>query len=87
MLPSRRSISWLIYLSDVDLVGRELRTFPQKKFETVGSFGRIESGCHGGNLQIGWIDVSSSSSPSLSSSSDDDALTENVKTFPVYLDS
>lgn len=89
MLPSRRSISWLIYLSDVDLVGGDLRTFPQSKFETVGSFGSIESGCHDGNLQIGWIDVSSSSlslssSPSLSSSAENDG---DVKTFPVYLDS
>lgn len=60
MLPSRRSISWLIYLSDdmewdVTLNGGALRSFPQKGFVDQAKVGEIESGCHNGNLQVGWI--------------------------------
>lgn len=56
MIPSRRSISRLIYLSDDDLVGGELRTFPQKDFLS-GKHGKLESGYHSGNLQIGWVEM------------------------------
>ena len=56
MLPSRRSISWLIYLSDVDLVGGQLRTFPQRNYN-CGKPGILECGSHNGNLQVGWIDI------------------------------
>lgn len=62
MLPSRRSISWLIYLSDVELLGGELRSFPQQKFNS-GKPGSRESGSHNGNLQVGWVDMAGSALP------------------------
>mmetsp|Transcript_6725 Transcript_6725/g.9651 ORF Transcript_6725/g.9651 Transcript_6725/m.9651 type:complete len:403 (+) Transcript_6725:100-1308(+) len=72
LLPSRRSISWLIYLSDEDwdvvVNGGELRSFPQKEF--IAEIGSTEVGSHKGNLQIGWLDRDVLSIPS-----------------PVYLDS
>jgi hypothetical protein len=54
LLPSRRSLSWLVYLSDPgwDLAdnGGALRSFPQKT--TVSN----QSGSqHDGNLQVGWL--------------------------------
>ena len=60
ILPSRRSISWLIYLSDdikwdVNVNGGALRSFPQKEFVNYAKFGKIESGCHNDNLQVGWL--------------------------------
>ena len=52
LLPSRRSISWLVYLSDDgwDLVenGGALTAFPQKRGVLGGS-------THNGNLQVGWL--------------------------------
>ena len=72
MLPSRRSISWLIYLSDIDLVGGELRVFPQQ-FYNQGQLGLLESGSDNGNLQVGWIDMKGENDESI--------------TYPVYLDS
>jgi hypothetical protein len=72
ILPSRRSVSWLIYLSDVDLVGGALRTFPQRDFHYVKP-GILESGSHNGNLQVGWIDMKGRMGQSV--------------TLPVYLDS
>jgi len=54
LLPSRRSISWLIYLSDehwdVDKNGGALRAFPQHKLALP-----TPTGAHDGNLQIGWF--------------------------------
>lgn len=47
--PSRRSISWLLYLSDDDVRGGELRSFPQ----CLPIDGRC--GAHQGDLQIGWL--------------------------------
>ena len=51
LLPSRRSISWLVYLSDepwtLDDNGGALRAFPQKS-STCGK------STHDGNLQVGW---------------------------------
>ena len=50
LLPSRRSISWLVYLSDEPWTlidnGGALRAFPQKR--TCGK------STHEGNLQVGW---------------------------------
>jgi len=53
MLPSRRSVSWLIYLSDADIQGGELRSFVKKNFNS----NEQEVGSHSGNLQVGWLDV------------------------------
>ena len=72
LLPSRRSISWLIYLSDpnwnIDVNGGQLRSFPQEKVHTVEP-GWLETGCHDGNLQIGWL------------------ADEGTSSLPVFLDS
>eukprot|EP00566_Odontella_aurita_P010160 CAMPEP_0113533124 /NCGR_PEP_ID=MMETSP0015_2-20120614/4429_1 /TAXON_ID=2838 /ORGANISM="Odontella" /LENGTH=432 /DNA_ID=CAMNT_0000432139 /DNA_START=131 /DNA_END=1429 /DNA_ORIENTATION=+ /assembly_acc=CAM_ASM_000160 len=72
LLPSRRSISWLVYLSDPDwdedINGGQLRTFPQAKFNGYNP-GKLEAGSHNGNLQVGWL------------------LRQQGATVPVYLDS
>ncbi|CAB9496364.1 2OG-Fe(II) oxygenase [Seminavis robusta] len=51
MLPTRRSVTWLVYLNDgwLDSEGGALRTFPRETKSThpVGS--------HNGNLQVGWL--------------------------------
>jgi hypothetical protein len=71
LLPSGRSISWLIYLSDprdwdLQVHGGALRSFPQRHV--------VESDAtHDGNLQVGWL---------VSSLEDEDRLSR-----PVYLDS
>ena len=73
LLPSRRSISWLIYLSDPDWDlernGGALRSFPQAKVNAKP--GVVEVGSHDGNLQVGWLLGKDGSSDSL----------------PIYLDS
>ncbi len=78
LLPSRRSISWLIYLSDKDwdtkVNGGELRSFPQMNIQIKPNV--LEVGVHDGNLQIGWLDDISSTSSSTC-----------THTRPVYLDS
>lgn len=62
LLPSRRSLSWLIYLSDpsdwdLERNGGALRTFPQRH--------AIESdSTHDGNLQIGWLVSDDDEAPS-----------------------
>lgn len=52
LLPSRRSISWLVYLSDPDWDlesnGGALTAFPQQRGVLGGS-------THSGNLQVGWL--------------------------------
>lgn len=53
MLSSRRSVSWLIYLSDVDIQGGELRSFVKNNLNS----NEQEVGSHAGNLQVGWLDV------------------------------
>jgi hypothetical protein len=54
---SRRSLSWLVYLSDVDWTleenGGALRSWPQAKYEQYDS-------THEGNLQVGWLQGSHS---------------------------
>lgn len=69
LLPSRRSISWLVYVSDDNVMGGELRTFPiaREKYATkhkmmlqqyssfTGIPGLKECGSHDGNLQVGWL--------------------------------
>jgi len=86
LLPSRRSLSWLIYLSDenwtVDVNGGALRSFPQEKLSLEpdninsgnGYYAR-SSQQPNGDLQVGWL----SSSSSLSNNDD------GVR--PVYLNS
>ena len=68
LLPSRRSVSWLIYLSDpnwdLERNGGALRSFPQAKVNARP--GVVEVGSHYGNLQVGWLlgkDESSGSAP------------------------
>jgi hypothetical protein len=55
LLPSRRSLSWLVYLSDPgwDLAenGGALRSFPQKTTTSNQSSGSQ----HDGHLQVGWL--------------------------------
>jgi hypothetical protein len=63
LLPSRRSISWLIYLSDprdwdLQVHGGALRSFPQRHVMESDS-------THDENLQVGWL-VSSSEEDRLS---------------------
>ena len=52
LLPTRRSVTWLVYLNDnwTEPEGGSLRTFPR---ETLA---RAPVGAHQGNLQVGWID-------------------------------
>ena len=53
LLPSRRSLSWLIYLSDADWTlahnGGALRTYPPQRLA------QPREPTHDGNLQIGWL--------------------------------
>lgn len=61
LLPSRRSISWLIYLSDKNWLesnGGQLRSFPQKNFSASRN---VEVGSYDGDLQVGWLDLTSNS--------------------------
>lgn len=72
LLPSRRSLSWLIYLSepadwDIEENGGALRTFPQ---ENVADWGTGCSSTHEGNLQVGWFQAD-----------------HNQQSHPVFLDS
>ena len=57
--PSRRSLSWLIYLSDPNWTleehGGALRSYPQAKYGSYDS-------THEGNLQVGWLQGSSKKS-------------------------
>lgn len=61
LLPSRRSISWLVYLSDesweLSQNGGALRSFPQRN----PIYGATTQ--HEGNLQIGWLQQDDSSIP------------------------
>lgn len=56
-LPTRRSLSWLLYLNqdswDGSVNGGQLRYYPQKNHVRPAIFG--DSGCHADNLQIGWL--------------------------------
>ena len=71
LLPSRRSLSWLIYLSETDTEdnvnsktwdaeqnGGMLRIFPQKNYRPSSANGwkdTVHCGSHDGNLQVGWL--------------------------------
>mmetsp|Transcript_12162 Transcript_12162/g.22785 ORF Transcript_12162/g.22785 Transcript_12162/m.22785 type:complete len:445 (-) Transcript_12162:40-1374(-) len=58
MLPSRRSVSWLIYLSDFDVQGGELRSYVQDGFAWGPERGNmVEVASNRGNLQVGWLDM------------------------------
>lgn len=52
LLPTRRSVTWLVYLNDgwTDEEGGSLHTFPRERLAEV------PVGAHEGNLQVGWID-------------------------------
>jgi hypothetical protein len=63
MLPSRRSLSWLVYLNDKDdwsleRNGGALCTFPQKQVAAG-----VDTISHAGNLQVGWLIVQGVSRP------------------------
>lgn len=63
--PSRRSITWLVYLNDnwqTDEEGGTLRCFPRSEehismSENSEEQGIVPVGAHEGNLQVGWIQV------------------------------
>ncbi|KAL3924970.1 MAG: hypothetical protein SGARI_005931, partial [Bacillariaceae sp.] len=71
LMPSRRSLSWLIYLSepadwDITKNGGALRTFPQQHAPS-----RDEDCTHDGNLQVAWME----------------GETSGKRRIPVYMDS
>jgi Rps23 Pro-64 3,4-dihydroxylase Tpa1-like proline 4-hydroxylase len=51
-LPTRRSVTWLVYLNDAwsDTEGGALHCYPRRMLSDV------PVGAHEGNLQVGWID-------------------------------
>jgi hypothetical protein len=55
LLPSRRSLSWLLYLSDpgwtLEKNGGALRSYPQQFLAEESTF----DSTHRGNLQVGWL--------------------------------
>jgi hypothetical protein len=57
--PSRRSLSWLIYLSDpgwtLELNGGALRSYPQQFLAEEESSPTFLDSTHLGNLQVGWL--------------------------------
>ena len=65
--PSRRSISWLIYLSDENTQGGELRVFPQKEFIASSSY----------NLDIGIGNKGYGSAGASNHASNNDNLNDN----------
>jgi hypothetical protein len=77
--PSRRSLSWLIYLSDpgwtLEKNGGALRSYPQQRNLAEDASTLFDS-THLGNLQVGWLLVLSLS-----------LLGSDQKSQPVYLDS
>lgn len=82
--PSRRSLSWLIYLSnpadwDLQKNGGALRSFPQQNVVASDS-------THNGNLQIGWL-VQSSPASSAGTSAAAAAAKISPPSRAVYLDS
>ena len=57
-LPTRRSVTWLVYLNDnwLDSEGGVLRCFPRS--DSTMKKNTVQVGCHEGNLQVGWINGS-----------------------------
>ena len=51
---TRRSVSWLLYLSDDDCRGGELLAYCRHGAESGGE-GEGGVGAHEGNLQVGWL--------------------------------
>lgn len=49
--PSRRSISWLIYLSSQDTEGGQLRAYVQQNIKR----GEVQCGSYEEDLQVGWL--------------------------------
>ena len=86
LTPTRRSLSWLIYLSDdnwdSDRQGGQLRTFPQSRSvatsASINGFEIIPSsvGANAGDLQVAWLIVPSNK----------DENDESESILPVYLD-
>lgn len=54
-MPTRRSVTWLVYLNDdwKQEEGGVLRCFPRSE-EHIGS-SNVQVGVHEGNLQVGWV--------------------------------
>eukprot|EP00521_Asterionellopsis_glacialis_P009448 CAMPEP_0195287924 /NCGR_PEP_ID=MMETSP0707-20130614/4790_1 /TAXON_ID=33640 /ORGANISM="Asterionellopsis glacialis, Strain CCMP134" /LENGTH=387 /DNA_ID=CAMNT_0040347729 /DNA_START=157 /DNA_END=1320 /DNA_ORIENTATION=- len=54
MVPTRRSVTWLVYLNDgwSESEGGSLRCYPRRP----NMMSSTQVGSHDGNLQIGWID-------------------------------
>jgi len=81
MTPTRRSLSWLIYLSTpadwtLEENGGALRTFPQRFISQQQPKNNLPSTTHDGNLQVGWLVGGEDGQPSFDDFS-----------RPVYLDS
>lgn len=103
LLPSRRSLSWLIYLSetgdgaawDAETNGGLLRTFPQKSYRNDGGSdgqpweGTVECGSHNGNLQVGWLlaDQNDEKDNDAAEVADGGERVSSSTTHPVFLDS
>ncbi|KAL7438857.1 hypothetical protein ACHAXH_004968 [Discostella pseudostelligera] len=56
ILPTRRSVTWLVYLNDhwKDDEGGALRCFPRSEAQMELN-GDAQVGAHDGNLQVGWV--------------------------------
>ena len=94
-LPSRRSLSWLVYASEPDEAdpakewdarthGGLLRTFPQRRYrsDVRGGDDAVPCGSHEGDLQVGWLLAENDDSE------EDDAGRDGRSsiTHPVFLD-
>jgi len=58
MMPTRRSVTWLVYLNDgwQEEEGGALRCFPRSDDDRRAN--KVQVGCHEGNLQVGWVNDS-----------------------------
>jgi len=58
MMPTRRSVTWLVYLNDgwQEEEGGALRCFPRSDGDRKSN--NVQVGCHEGNLQVGWVNDS-----------------------------
>ena len=57
VLPTRRSVTWLVYLNDhwEEEEGGALRCFPRSEAEMQSNGEVAQVGAHDGNLQVGWV--------------------------------
>ena len=58
MVPTRRSVTWLVYLNDgwKEEEGGALRCFPRSDVDRKAN--NVQVGCQEGNLQVGWVNDS-----------------------------